>query len=239
MSETVVKFEHVSMEFPGVLANDDVSLEIKKGEVFALVGENGAGKSTLVKTILGMTAPDAGSVETDAGTAGRIGYMPQQSSAQRDFPASVREVVLSGCVGGTGFLPFYSRAQKAAARANMDMLGVTPFAKKNYRALSGGQQQRVLLCRALCAAGEVLLLDEPTTGLDPLVTKELYTTVKHLSVEHGMTVIMVSHDVDAAIRYSDRILHLATSLRFIGTPQDYLKTPYGAAFSGEGDMQNG
>lgn len=235
----VIVCKNLTVRNERTLALDDVSFAVHKGEFLTIVGENGAGKSTLVKTILGMTAPDAGSVETDAGTAGRIGYMPQQSSAQRDFPASVREVVLSGCVGGTGFLPFYSRAQKAAARANMDMLGVTPFAKKNYRALSGGQQQRVLLCRALCAAGEVLLLDEPTTGLDPLVTKELYTTIKHLSVEHGMTVIMVSHDVDAAIRYSDRILHLATSLRFIGTPQDYLKTPYGAAFSGEGDMQNG
>ena len=235
----VIVCKNLTVRNERTLALDDVSFAVHKGEFLTIVGENGAGKSTLVKTILGMTAPDAGSVETDAGTAGRIGYMPQQSSAQRDFPASVREVVLSGCVGGTGFLPFYSRAQKAAARANMDMLGVTPFAQKNYRALSGGQQQRVLLCRALCAAGEVLLLDEPTTGLDPLVTKELYTTVKHLSVEHGMTVIMVSHDVDAAIRYSDRILHLATSLRFIGTPQDYLKTPYGAAFSGEGDMQNG
>ena len=235
----VIVCKNLTVRNERTLALDDVSFAVHKGEFLTIVGENGAGKSTLVKTILGMTAPDAGSVETDAGTAGRIGYMPQQSSAQRDFPASVREVVLSGCVGGTGFLPFYSRAQKAAARANMDMLGVTPFAKKNYRALSGGQQQRVLLCRALCAAGDVLLLDEPTTGLDPLVTKELYTTVKHLSVEHGMTVIMVSHDVDAALRYSDRILHLATSLRFIGTPQDYLKTPYGAAFSGEGDMQNG
>ena len=235
----VIVCKNLTVRNERTLALDNVSFSVHKGEFLTIVGENGAGKSTLVKTILGMTAPDAGSVETDAGTAGRIGYMPQQSSAQRDFPASVREVVLSGCVGGTGCLPVYSRAQKAAARANMDMLGVTPFAKKNYRALSGGQQQRVLLCRALCAAGEVLLLDEPTTGLDPLVTKELYTTVKHLSVEHGMTVIMVSHDVDAALRYSDRILHLATSLRFIGTPQDYLKTPYGAAFSGEGDMQNG
>lgn len=234
----VIVCKNLTVRNERTLALDDVSFAVHKGEFLTIVGENGAGKSTLVKTILGMTAPDAGSVETDAGTAGRIGYMPQQSSAQRDFPASVREVVLSGCVGGTGFLPFYSRAQKAAARANMDMLGVTPFAKKNYRALSGGQQQRVLLCRALCAAGEVLLLDEPTTGLDPLVTKELYTTVKHLSVEHGMTVIMVSHDVDAALRYSDRILHLATSLKFIGTPADFLQTPFGAAFSEEGGAQH-
>ena len=235
----VIVCKNLTVRNERTLALDDVSFAVRKGEFLTIVGENGAGKSTLVKTILGMTAPDAGSVEIDAGTVGRIGYMPQQSSAQRDFPASVREVVLSGCVGGTGLLPFYSRAQKAATRANMDLLGVTPFAKKNYRALSGGQQQRVLLCRALCAAGEVLLLDEPTTGLDPLVTKELYTTIKHLSAEHGMTVIMVSHDVDAALRYSDRILHLATSLKFIGTPQDYLTTPFGAAFSEEGGVQNG
>ena len=235
----VIVCKNLTVRNERTLALDDVSFSVRKGEFLTIVGENGAGKSTLVKTILGMTAPDAGSVEIDAGTVGRIGYMPQQSSAQRDFPASVREVVLSGCVGGTGFLPFYSRAQKAAARANMDLLGVTLFAKKNYRALSGGQQQRVLLCRALCAAKEVLLLDEPTTGLDPLVTKELYTTIKHLSVEHGMTVVMVSHDVDAALRYSDRILHLATSLKFIGTPDDFLKTPFGAAFSAEGGVQNG
>ena len=131
----VIVCKNLTVRNERTLALDDVSFAVHKGEFLTIVGENGAGKSTLVKTILGMTAPDAGSVETDAGTAGRIGYMPQQSSAQRDFPASVREVVLSGCVGGTGFLPFYSRAQKAAARANMDMLGVTPFAKKNHRAL--------------------------------------------------------------------------------------------------------
>ena len=225
----VIVCRNLTVRNERTLALDDVSFSVHKGEFLTIVGENGAGKSTLVKTILGMTPPDAGSVEIDTHTVGRIGYMPQQSSAQRDFPASVREVVLSGCVGGTGFLPFYSRAQKAAARANMDLLGVTSFAKKNYRALSGGQQQRVLLCRALCAAGEVLLLDEPTTGLDPLVTKELYTTVKHLSAEHGMTV---------ALRYSDRILHLATSLKFIGTPADFLQTPFGAAFSEEGGAQH-
>ena len=234
----VIVCRNLTVRNERTLALDDVSFSVHKGEFLTIVGENGAGKSTLVKTILGMTPPDAGSVEIDTHAVGRIGYMPQQSSAQRDFPASVREVVLSGCVGGTGFLPFYSRAQKAAARANMDLLGVTSFAKKNYRALSGGQQQRVLLCRALCAAGEVLLLDEPTTGLDPLVTKELYTTVKHLSAEHGMTVVMVSHDVDAALRYSDRILHLATSLKFIGTPADFLQTPFGAAFSEEGGAQH-
>lgn len=220
-------------------ALENVSFSVKKGEFLTVVGENGAGKSTLIKTILGMTVPDTGTVELHACAAGRIGYMPQQSSVQRDFPASVREVVLSGAVGATGFFPFYSRAQKATARANMDLLGVTPLAGKSYRALSGGQQQRVLLCRALCAAGEILLLDEPTTGLDPLVTKELYTTVKHLSVEHGMTVLMVSHDVDAALRYSDRILHLATSLRFIGTPDAYLQTSYGAALCGEGAAAHG
>ena len=229
----MITCKHITVHNERTLALDDVTFSVKKGEFLTIVGENGAGKSTLVKVILGMTAPDGGSVEVDESTAGSIGYLPQQSSAQRDFPASVWEVVLSGCIGATGLLPFYSRAQKAAAKANMDMLGVTPFAKKNYRALSGGQQQRVLLCRALCAAKEVLLLDEPTTGLDPLVTKELYATVKHLSSEHGMTVIMVSHDVGAALRYSDRILHLATSLRFIGTPEDYLKTPYGAAFGTE------
>ena len=212
---------------------ENVSFSVQMGEKLGIVGVNGAGKSTLFSIIMGETEPDSGSVSVAESVIGKIGYLPQQSSAQRDFPASVYEVVLSGNIGATGFFPFYSRAQKARARGNMEMLGIMPIAKKSYRALSGGQQQRVLLARALCAADKVLLLDEPTAGLDPLVTKELYTTVRHLCDEHGMTVIMVSHDIPSAMKYSDRILHLATSVKFIGTTEEYSKTPLGASFGTE------
>ncbi len=215
-------------------ALDGVSFSVKKGEFLTVVGENGAGKSTLARVILGINAPDEGEVLLDERLRGKIGYLPQQSSAQRDFPASVYEVVLSGSVGSTKLIPFYSRAQKSRAKGNLELLGISSLAKKSYRALSGGQQQRVLLARALCAADEVLLLDEPTAGLDPIVTKELYLTVRHLCDEHGMTVIMVSHDIPAAMKYSDRILHLATTLKFIGTPKEYEKTPLGMSFGTEG-----
>lgn len=229
----IITCNHITVHNERTLALRDVSFTVKKGEFLTIVGENGAGKSTLVKVILGIHAPEEGNVEIDRSVIGKIGYLPQQSSAQRDFPASVYEVVLSGNIGATGLLPFYTRAQKARAKGNMELLGITQLAKKSYRALSGGQQQRVLLARALCAADEVLLLDEPTAGLDPLVTKELYSTVYHLCKEHGMTIVMVSHDIAAAMKYSDRILHLATAVRFLGTPAEYEKTPLGASFGTE------
>ncbi len=229
----IITCKNITVHNERTLALDDVSFTVKAGEFLTIVGENGAGKSTLSRVILGIIAADSGSVEVAHEVRGKIGYLPQQSSAQRDFPASVYEVVLSGNIGEAKLFPFYSRAQKAKARGNMEMLGIMPLAKKSYRALSGGQQQRVLLARALCAADAVLLLDEPTAGLDPLVTKELYTTVRHLCDEHGMTVIMVSHDIAAAMKYSDRILHLATKVKFLGTPEQYSKTPLGAAFGTE------
>ena len=229
----VIVCRNLTVRNERTLALDDVSFSVHKGEFLTIVGENGAGKSTLVKTILGMTAPDAGSVEIDTHTVGRIGYMPQQSSAQRDFPASVREVVLSGCVGGTGFLPFYSRAQKAAARANMDLLGVTSFAKKNYRALSGGQQQRVLLARALCAAHDLLILDEPVTGLDPASMQDLYKTLRYLNEREGMAIIMVTHDIENALREAKHILCVDRAGCFYGTVSEFLSSPAGKRFGGD------
>lgn len=231
----IIKCKNITVHNERTLALDNVTFSVKKGEFLTIVGENGAGKSTLVRVMLGILTPEDGEVEIDSAALGKIGYLPQQSSAQRDFPASVWEVVLSGNIGSTGAIPFYTRMHKARANGYMEMLGVSHLAKKSYRALSGGQQQRVLLARALCAADEVLLLDEPTAGLDPLVTKELYEAVNHLSKDHGMTVVMVSHDIAAAMKYSDRILHLSTSLRFIGTPSEYEKTPFGASFGTEAE----
>ena len=228
----IITVESLTVFNERTLALDNVSFSVKAGEFLTVIGENGAGKSTLVRVMLGIQKTDRGSVTLERSVAGKIGYLPQQSDAQREFPAAVREVVLSGNIGQTGFFPIYSRAQKARAAATMEMLGLTPLAGKNYRALSGGQQQRVLLARALCAADKVLLLDEPTTGLDPLVTKELYETVSHLCRAHGMTVIMVSHDLAGVLKYTDRILHLKNKLLFCGSVDEYKETPLGKAFAG-------
>ena len=206
-----------------------LSFSVEKGDYLAIVGENGSGKSTLMKTILGLLKPLKGEVVFGDGLRKfEIGYLPQQSAAQKDFPASVWEVVLSGCLSKGRFSPFYSRADKARAKANIERMGLTPFVKRSYRELSGGQQQRVLLARALCATEKVLLLDEPVSGLDPVVTAEMYETIASLHRE-GITIIMISHDVKAAVRYADKGLHIGKE-PFFGTVDEYLATDEGRAY---------
>ena len=158
-----------------------------------------------------------------------IGYLPQQTAVQRDFPASVREIVLSGCQGRAGLRPFYNRAEKRLAADNMEKLGLTALAGRCYRDLSGGQQQRVLLARALCATRKLLLLDEPVSGLDPKVTAELYRVIEELNAVDGITVVMISHDVSAALRYATHILHVGERV-FFGTRDAYLRSGPGREY---------
>ncbi len=180
-----------------------LDLEVEQGDYLCIVGENGAGKSTLMRTILGLQKPLGGRIEIE----GTIGYLPQQTDMQKEFPASVREVVLSGCQGGKKWLPFYGQAEKQLAEVNMRRVGITDLVERCYRELSGGQQQRVLLARALCAASDMLLLDEPATGLDPQATKEMYELIDRLHKD-GMTILMISHDVETALPYADHVLHM-------------------------------
>lgn len=211
-----------------------LNFEVNAGDYLCIVGENGSGKSTLMRTILGLQAPLGGQVLTGDGLRrNEIGYLPQQTPVQRDFPASVREIVLSGCQAHTG-RAFYSAAEKEVARDNMEKLGLTPLARRCYRELSGGQQQRVLLARALCATRKVLLLDEPVTGLDPKATAELYRLIEQFNREDGMTILMISHDIAAAVKYASHILHLGAT-RFFGTKTDYLQSRVGRYFITEGD----
>ncbi len=211
-----------------------LNFEVNAGDYLCIVGENGSGKSTLMRTILGLQAPLGGQVLTGDGLRrNEIGYLPQQTPVQRDFPASVREIVLSGCQAHTG-RAFYSAAEKEIARDNMEKLGLTPLARRCYRELSGGQQQRVLLARALCATRKVLLLDEPVTGLDPKATAELYRLIEQFNREDGMTILMISHDIAAAVKYASHILHLGAT-RFFGTKTDYLQSRVGRYFITEGD----
>ena len=201
-----------------VLSGLDFS--VNAGDYLCVVGENGSGKSTLMKTILGLLKPLNGKIVWGEGLReNEIGYLPQQTVVQKDFPATVREIVLSGCQGRIGKRPFYGKAEKELARQNMERMGITAFSRRCYRELSGGQQQRVLLARALCATRKILLMDEPVSGLDPLVTAEMYELIRRLNQE-GVTIIMVSHDVTAAIRYASHVLHVGSEI-FFGTVSEY------------------
>ncbi len=221
--------EHLSLGYEGHEIVHDLNFKVNAGDYLCIVGENGSGKSTLMRTILGLQPPLGGSVMTGDGLSrNEIGYLPQQTVVQRDFPASVQEIVLSGCQNRMGFRPFYGREEKRIAKENMEKLGLTQLAHRCYRELSGGQQQRVLLARALCATQTLLLLDEPVAGLDPKVTAEMYDIIATLH-RHGVTVIMISHDVDAALRYATHILHVGKQLYF-GKRDDYLQSEAGKLF---------
>ena len=208
-----------------------LTFSVSRGDYLCVVGENGAGKSTLVRTLLGLKSPMDGSISFGDGLTQReIGYLPQQTRVQRDFPASVEEIVRSGGLNKSGLRPFYNKAERETARRNMESLGILPLRARCYRELSGGQQQRVLLARALCATRKMLLLDEPVSGLDPVATADLYALIERLNREEGVTVLMISHDVGAAIRYASHILHVARKPLFHGTAAEYLASDTGRYF---------
>ena len=213
----------------------NLNFKVRRGDYLCIVGENGSGKTTLMKTLLGLKDPAGGQILTGDGLkANEIGYLPQQTVIQKDFPASVREIVLSGCQGRCGLRPFYNKEEKKLAEENMDRMGIKDLSERCFRDLSGGQQQRVLLARALCATRKILLLDEPVAGLDPMVTAQMYDLIKELNKE-GITIIMISHDIGAALRYASHILHIGDSI-YYGTRDEYLLSEAGRLFT---TMQEG
>ncbi|MDR2655578.1 MAG: metal ABC transporter ATP-binding protein [Oscillospiraceae bacterium] len=228
-------FRDVSFAYEGNTVVSGLNFEVNGGDYLCVVGENGSGKSTLIKGLLRLKAPHQGEILTD-GTINlnEIGYLPQQTAAQKDFPASAYEVVLSGRLSSRGILPFYSREDKAIAEENISRLGISDLRKRCYRELSGGQQQRVLLARALCATKKALLLDEPVAGLDPVVTQEFYKLIEKINRETGLTIIMVSHDIHSAVRYASHILHLKNTQVFFGRTKDYVDSEVGRNFLGMG-----
>mgnify|MGYP000376533404 FL=1 len=214
--------QNLCVGYDGKPVLQGLNFEVFAGDYLCIVGENGSGKSTLMKTILGLQMPISGRILTGDGLRkNEIGYLPQQTVVQKDFPASVREIVLSGCQGRCGSRPFYNREEKKMAADAMEKMQIAPLAKRCYRTLSGGQQQRVLLSRALCATRKMLLLDEPVSGLDPKVTAEMYALIQKLNYEDGITVVMISHDLNAALQYASHILHIGDSA-FFGTKAAYL-----------------
>ena len=213
----ILQFKDVVLGYENKTVAKDINFEIKKGDYLCIVGENGAGKSTLVKTLLGLIKPLSGKITINLDKSKKgIGYLPQQTVAQKDFPASVMEVVLSGFLNSGHKSPFYSKKEKAEALSNMDKLGIAHLKKRCYRELSGGQQQRVLLARALCATDNLLILDEPVTGLDPSASIDLYDEIKKLNNE-GVTIIMVTHGKE-----------------FFGTVKEYKKSKISDSFLGGG-----
>lgn len=227
----LLKCEGVCLGYDKKCIAHNISFTVNEGEYIAVTGENGAGKSTLVKTLLGLIPTLGGKIELCEGMSSRdIGYLPQSSYTQKDFPASVYEVVLSGCIADRGAFPFYRSRHKALAKANMKKVGIEELSHRCFRELSGGQTQRVLLARALCAAKKMLLLDEPVQGLDVRATHEMYNAVKSLNEKDGMAVIMVSHDICTVLAYATHVLHLGSGGYFFGTVEEYRHSEVGSSF---------
>ncbi len=210
---------------------EHLDIEIQEGQYICVIGENGSGKSTLIKSLLGLLKPVSGTVQINRSVGkGAVGYLPQQTQIQRNFPVSVMEVVLSGFLNDMHFRPFYKKKEKQEAGRHLEHLGIADLAGKCYGELSGGQQQRVLLARALCAADKILVLDEPVTGLDPMAANTLYESMELLHQE-GMAVVMVTHDLANALKYADKILHISDDGYFFGTVAEYKESEYAQIFS--------
>jgi len=225
----LLSIQNLSLGYDSHAILEDLNFSVNAGDYLCIVGENGSGKTTLMKTLLHLQEPLRGQISIGDGLkANEIGYLPQQTMVQRDFPASVKEIVLSGCQGRCGMRPFYNKEEKRLARENMERMGILELKDRCYRELSGGQQQRVLLARALCATRKVLLLDEPVSGLDPAVTFQMYELIEGLNKE-GITIIMISHDIVAAVRYASHILHIGSEV-FFGTREEYMESDVGKFF---------
>ena len=224
-----ISCQNVSLGYDSTPVIENLSFEVNAGDYLCIVGENGSGKSTLMKTLLGLIPPLSGTIRTGDGLKkNEIGYLPQQTIVQRDFPASVKEVVQSGCQGRMGKRFFYGVEERKLAKDNMMRMGIFSMRHRCYRELSGGQQQRVLLARALCATRKILLLDEPVSGLDPKVTLEMYRLIQELNKD-GITIVMISHDVEAALTYASHILHIGNEV-FFGTRAEYLNSRISRGF---------
>ncbi|MGI6767243.1 MAG: metal ABC transporter ATP-binding protein [Lentihominibacter sp.] len=225
--------KNLCIGYDGKALVKDLNFLVNTGDYLCIVGENGSGKSTLMKTILGLQSSISGKIFLKGGLKrNQIGYLPQQAVVRKDFPASVREIVLSGCQSRCGIRPYYNREERRLAAEAMKKVRIEKLAGRCFRELSGGQQQRVLLARALCAARKMMVLDEPVSGLDPKVTAEMYAFIEKLNREDGITIIMVSHDIEEAIDRASHVLHIGDGV-FFGTKDEYLQSPPGRNFVGE------
>lgn len=226
-----LKCDHVSFSYENQVVVSDLSFTVEEGDYLCIIGENGTGKSTLMKGMLGLKKPSTGKIVLgEEIRPSEIGYVPQQTPAQKDFPASVWEVVLSGCLSSRGIWPGFGVKEKRLAMEKLELLGIAHLKEKSFRELSGGQKQRVLLARSLCAAKKLILLDEPTTGLDPVATEEFYHLLLNLNKKYQITVIMISHAIREAFAHADHIMYLSQDSYFYGTTEEYLESEAGRRF---------
>lgn len=220
---TQITCNDVSLGYEGVTVCESVNFSVDAGDYLCITGDNGSGKSTLMKALLRLKAPDKGEIRLEGGiTQSDIGYLPQRNDAGNDFPATVAEVVRSGCTGNKSFKFFLSKEQKSTVEKNMRCMRIEDLRNRPFSRLSGGQQQRVLLARALCAAEKILLLDEPVSGLDPQAAEEMYNAIAHLNRDHGTTIIMITHDLSAVEKYATKVLHMSDTPEFRHTSRDPL-----------------
>lgn len=228
MSQIICK--DLALGYEGSTVCEGLTFSVEKGDYLCIVGDNGSGKTTLTKALLSLKAPLSGSITfSDGVTKKDIGYLPQQTELQKDFPASVEEVVLSGCTSRLGKRFFMGRKERLEAMQNMKMMNVYNLANKSFKTLSGGQMQRVLLARALCAANKVLILDEPVSGLDPTATADMYETIHHLNKHTGITIIMVTHDIENSLRDATKVLKVCKEPKFYNSPEEYKADVFGGA----------
>jgi zinc transport system ATP-binding protein len=220
----------LSFAYDGNVVLHNLNFSLEAGDYFCIAGENGSGKSTLLKGLLQLIKPAEGTLQYDMFLKAKTGYLPQQTALQKDFPAGVFEVVLSGRISKKGFFPFYTAKDKSIAEQNLQRLHVLDLKHKCFRELSGGQQRRVLLARALCAAEKLLILDEPAAGLDLIATQEMYALLKKINIELAMTIIMVTHDINCAVNYANKILHLQNGQNFFGSVNEYTESEVGKTF---------
>lgn len=226
-----IQCKNLALGYDGISIIQDLNFIVSNGDYLCILGENGSGKSTLMKALLGLNTQISGEINFCGDTQKKqIGYLPQQTLVQKDFPASVQEIVQSGCINRCVLRPFYNKQEKQLALDMMEKLEIIHLAKRCYRELSGGQQQRVLLARALCSARKMLLLDEPVTGLDMKATQEMYELIANLNQQDKITIIMISHDIQASVKYASHILHIGGKQLFYGSKIDYLNSKVGQAF---------
>ena len=228
--EKLISAESVSMSYDGRTVFGNLSFDICEGDYLCIIGENGSGKTTLVDGILGLKRVDSGSITYCGGfSREQLGFLPQKTEVQSDFPATAMEIVLSGCMSRAKLGLFFTKEDKCRAFRNMEKLGITSIANQSFRELSGGQQQRVLLARALCAADKLLVLDEPVTGLDPRATKDMYAMINNVNKSENMALVMITHDIPSAVKFANKILYLGKNRYFFGGVDEFVEK-YGEKF---------
>ncbi|HET8580072.1 MAG TPA: metal ABC transporter ATP-binding protein [Nitrospiraceae bacterium] len=231
MSTPIIRFSHATFGFPGVIALKDITLEIAEGEFVGIIGPNGSGKTTLCKAVLGLMRPLEGSLqifdcaceELRCHHRARIGYLPQKGRLDQNFPITVLEAVTMGRYGALGLFRRPSRQDREIALEALADVGMQDHKDTALGHLSGGQQQRVLIARALAQQPQVLLLDEPTTGIDITTQHSVLDLVRRLHRDLGLTVLLVTHDMNMIRPQVDRLVLLKTRLFAAGPPEAVLK----------------